>query len=205
MKGFAGLILAGGLGRRMGGTDKGLVELGGQTLVARTIAIVKPQVERLAINANGDPQRFAQFGLPVLADSVPGFAGPLAGILAGLEWLERDVPQACFLVTVPCDTPFLPADLVARLAQAAKDEGALLACAESDHQLHPVIGLWPVGIAKALRQALVGEDIRKIDRFTQRYRVAAADFPAKPIDPFLNVNTPDDIAKAEALLGSGAA
>jgi molybdopterin-guanine dinucleotide biosynthesis protein A len=202
MKGYAGLVLAGGLGRRMGGVDKGLVTLAGQTLLARTIAILKPQVETLAINANGDPQRFAEFHLPVLADSVPGFAGPLAGILAGLEWLERAVPAACFLVTVPCDTPFLPANLVAHLAKTAGDEGSLLACAESDHRLHPVIGLWPVGITKALRKALVEEDIRKIDRFTQRYRVASADFPAKPIDPFLNVNTPDDIANAEALLES---
>jgi molybdenum cofactor guanylyltransferase len=195
----AGLLLAGGLARRMGGGDKCLLHLAGQPMLAHAIARLRPQVAALAINANGDPARFAAFALPVVADVVDGFAGPLAGILTGMVWAHEAVPEAEWLVTAATDTPFFPTDLVPRLKAMAEAEQAEVAFAASAGRTHPVFGLWRTALILALRTALVEEDERKIDRFAGRSRVAVVDFPDQPFDPFFNVNRPEDLAEAERL------
>lgn len=194
-----GVLLAGGLARRMGGGDKPLRTVGGRTILQHVIDRMAPQCVGLILNANGDPARFAAYGWPVVPDDVPGFAGPLAGILAALDHAARELPQVTHVVSVAADSPFLPGDLVARLDAARRAAGADLACAASDGQGHPVIGLWPVALRDALRHALVVEDIRKIDRFTARYRLATVEWPTDPVDPFFNANTPEDIALADDL------
>jgi len=194
------VLLAGGLARRMGGGDKGLRPLGGRTILDHVIERLRPQVRHLVINANGDPARFAGFGLPVVADAVADFPGPLAGVLTGMEWARASAPDIADIVTVPTDTPFPPRDLVVRLVAARAAAGADLACAASGGQAHPVIGLWPVRLADDLRRALVEENIRKVDVWTARHRLAVADFAAAPVDPFFNANRPDDLAEAERLL-----
>jgi len=194
-----GLVLAGGLARRMGGGDKARIRVGGATILARVLACLKPQCERIIINANGDPARFADTGLPVVADSVPDFAGPLAGILAGLDWVAAHAPQLEWLLSVPGDCPFLPKNLLARLHDARLAEGTPLACARSGEWRHPVVGLWPVKMREDLRHALTQEGLHKIEIWTARHGIAIADWPAEPVDPFFNVNTPDDAARAEAL------
>lgn len=194
-----GLLLAGGLGRRMGGVDKSLQVLGGRPLLAHVLERIRPQVGVMLINANGEPQRFAAFGLPVVADGVGGFAGPLAGILAGLEWVRETAPSCPWMVSVPTDAPFVPDDLVARLAAAVTERDADIGCAMSGGRTHPVFGLWPVRLADDLRRALVEEDVRKIDRWTARYRVAYAEWATDPVDPFFNVNTAEDLSAAEQL------
>jgi molybdopterin-guanine dinucleotide biosynthesis protein A len=191
-----GLILAGGLARRMGGGDKPLTRIGDRTILERAIERMRPQCARLVLNANGDPARFAATGLPVVADDVPDFAGPLAGILAGLDWTERHAPEAADVVSVPGDCPFLPRDLVARLYEARAAAGTPLACAQSGEWRHPVVGLWPVALRVDLRRALLGERLRKIEIWTARHGVALATWPAAPVDPFFNVNTPEDAAAA---------
>lgn len=190
-----GVLLAGGQSRRMGGGDKCLLRLGGETILSRIVARVRPQVAELALNANGDPARFREFGLPVLPDAIPDFAGPLAGILAGLDWAaERG---AAHVASFAGDAPFLPEDLVARLAAAADVKGAEIACAASFGRLHPVFGLWPVGLRAALRRALVEDGLRKVRSWTDRYSMAVAEFGEEGgVDPFLNVNTPEDLAVA---------
>lgn len=200
---IAAVLLAGGQARRMGGGDKSLRPLAGKPILAHIIDGIRPQVGPLLLNANGDPDRFAAFGLPVAADVVEGFAGPLAGILTGLEWVAANAPDCSHVVSLPTDAPFAPADLVARLAVAIEEEGADIGCARSGGRTHPVVGLWPVALAGALREALVDRDIRKIDRWTAEYRVAYADWPAEPVDPFFNVNRPEDLAAAEELLAGG--
>jgi molybdopterin-guanine dinucleotide biosynthesis protein A len=197
-----GLLLAGGLSRRMGGGDKALRLLGQQTLLDRVIDRVRPQVAALVLNANGDPSRFARFGLPVVADSIADFAGPLAGILAGLDWAAANQPDCGLLVSLATDAPFLPADLVARLAEGMEREGAELACAASAGQPHPVIGLWPVHLRDELRHALALEGIRKVDVWTARYRLATVPFADEisGVDPFFNANRPEDLDRAAALL-----
>lgn len=196
-----GVILAGGQARRMGGGDKPLQPLGSRPLLAHVIDRLAPQVPALAISANGNPARFAAFGLPVLADSVADFPGPLAGILAGMEWARWLDPAIRDIVTVPGDAPFLPQDLVARLVAARDAAGADIACAASAGQVHPVAALWPVRLHDALHQAL-DEGLRKVTDFTARHRLALAEFAADPVDPFLNVNTPDDLAAAERRLAA---
>jgi molybdopterin-guanine dinucleotide biosynthesis protein A len=194
-----GVLLAGGLARRMGGGDKPMREIGGRTILARVIARLKPQCDGLILNANGDPARFASFGLPVIADSVADFPGPLAGILAALDWAAANRPKVSWVLSAAADCPFLPRDLVARLHRARADENAQLAVAASGGQSHPVIGLWSVGLREELRHALVVEDVRKIDRWTARYRLATVTWPVELLDPFFNANTVDDIAAAERL------
>jgi molybdopterin-guanine dinucleotide biosynthesis protein A len=196
----AGVILAGGLARRMGGGDKALLSLAGRSLVEHIVARLRPQVVGLVLNANGEPRRFAAAGVPVVPDDVPGFPGPLAGILAGMEWAVAAAPACPWIVSVPGDAPLLPLDLVSRLVAAAVEQGAEMACAASDGQNHPVVGLWPVGLAGELRHALVDEDIRRIDRWTARYRTAVVEWPVGELDPFYNVNTPEDLARLEGMV-----
>ncbi|HXW24526.1 MAG TPA: molybdenum cofactor guanylyltransferase MobA [Xanthobacteraceae bacterium] len=192
-----GLVLAGGLARRMGGGDKAMIRIGRETILERALDRLAPQCAGVIINANGDPARFARFGLPVVADEVAGFAGPLAGILAGLDWLNAHAPAVPWLASVPGDCPFLPRDLVARLHAARAAGGVPLACAKSGDWRHPVVGLWPVGLRDDLRRALVEEGLRKIELWTARHGVGLADWPATPVDPFFNVNTPEDAAQAQ--------
>lgn len=197
--GVLGLVLAGGLARRMGGGDKPLTEIGGQSILSRTLARLAPQCKSMVINANGDPARFAFTHLPVVPDDVPDFAGPLAGILAGLDWAATHAPDVETVASVPGDCPFLPRDLVARLEAARRAENTPMACAHSGDWRHPVVALWPVALRQDLRHALVDEDLRKIEVWTARHGVALADWPTEPVDPFLNVNTPEDVARAEEL------
>ncbi len=188
-----GVILAGGLARRMGGGDKGLVELGGRSLLQRVIDRLEGQVGGLALNANGDPHRFAAYRLPVIADTVAGHPGPLAGILAGLEHAEA--AGWSWVATVPVDTPYLPRDLVDRLLTALAGEAAEIACAASGGRVHPVAGLWPVGLIGPLRAALEQDGVRKVDAFASARPRAIASWADVPHDPFLNVNSPADLAE----------
>ena len=198
MENIVGVLLAGGRARRMGGGDKCLRSLAGRPLLDRIVERVRPQVSTLILNAGGDGERFAAYGLSVVADTIPDFAGPLAGVLAGLEWAANEgIP---WVATFATDAPFLPDDLVARLAGAVRDAGADMACAASGGRAHPVFGLWPVALKGELRRAMEGEDMRKIDRWTARYDLVQVDFPSRPVDPFFNVNAPEDLALAEGIL-----
>lgn len=199
-KGIGGLILAGGLSRRMGGGDKPLIEVDGVTLLDRAIARLSPQASPLLLNANGDPARFASTGLPVAADVVEGYGGPLVGVLTGLEWLRDNAPGVDWMVSVAADTPLFPEDLVERLLGAIREEEADIAVAKSGTQAHPVFALWPVRLAAELRRAVVDEDMRKIDAWTARYRVAHVSWPTTPHDPFFNVNTPEDVIRLAMIL-----
>ncbi|EEW60695.1 molybdopterin-guanine dinucleotide biosynthesis protein A [Ruegeria sp. TrichCH4B] len=206
-----GVILAGGLATRMGGGDKGLLSLGGESLLSRVIDRLSPQVAGLALNANGDAARFAGLGLPVVADTIEGFAGPLAGVLAGLDWAAEQGAEA--IVTAAADTPFFPHDLVARLVAASEGQSHPLVLATTpksgDEVLksggkgrvnrHPTFGLWPVTLRDDLRAALTG-GLRKVVLWTDQHGGREALFEAEPFDPFFNVNTPDDLARAEGLL-----
>ncbi|PZA09083.1 molybdenum cofactor guanylyltransferase MobA [Rhodopseudomonas palustris] len=193
------VILAGGLARRMGGGDKPLRSIAGRPLLAHVIERLQPQCGALALNANGDPNRFGRFGLPVIADTVHDFPGPLAGVLAAMDWAATVQPDAHHVLTVPGDCPFLPRDLVARLDRARLAENAEIAVAASGGHLHPVIALWPVALREALRTALLDEDIRKVERFTARYPRAVVEWPVTPFDPFFNANTPEELAEAERI------
>ena len=194
-----GLVLAGGLARRMGGGDKPLKTIGGVTILDRVLSRLGPQCRSMILNANGDPARFAATGLPVVADDVPDFAGPLAGILAGLDWAAVHAPDVTCVASVPGDCPFLPRDLVARLHQARQAANLALACARSGEWRHPVVGLWPVALRGDLRHAVTVEGLRKIEVWTARHGVALADWPTEPADPFFNVNTPEDAAAADRI------
>lgn len=197
-----GLILAGGQARRMGGGDKARIKIGSVTILDNVLATLSGQVQGMVINANGDPTRFADTGLDVVADSVPDFAGPLAGILAGLDYLAAQDNGIEWLLSVPGDCPFLPDDLVERLHGARRKMGAgvPLACARSGEWRHPVVGLWPLALREDLRKALMVEGLHKIEIWTARHGIAIADWPDQPIDPFFNVNTPEDKARAEKIV-----
>ncbi len=188
-----GVILAGGQATRMGGGDKGLLPLGDGTILDLVIARLNPQVAGLALNANGDPTRFERLGLPVLADGIAGFAGPLAGVLAGLDWAATQ--GATHIVTAAADTPFFPCDLVPRLQLAAGDIGLALAATPGGR--HPTFGLWPVALRDDLRVALT-DGLRKVVLWTDRHHAATAEFPDDAA--FFNVNTPADLAQAKAML-----
>jgi molybdopterin-guanine dinucleotide biosynthesis protein A len=187
------VVLAGGQARRMGGGDKGFSAIAGRPMLAFVLDRIAPQVRAVALSANGDPARFAAWNLPVLPDAEP--LGPLAGILAGMRWAAQQHPGAA-LLSVPTDTPLLPPDLVARLAAA---RGAGVACASSGGRLHPVVALWPVALVDTLAQALAAGE-RGVWRFASAHGLTVADFPAAPVDPFVNVNDPATLATVAALL-----
>lgn len=199
-----GVVLAGGRSSRMGGGDKALLELGGKPMLAHVIARLKPQVSSIVISANGDPARFATFGLPVVADSLPDFQGPLAGIEAGLAWAAANCPGVASVLTVPGDTPFFPTDLGRRLADAAV--ATSLAVARTDEGVHPVVGLWPIGMAGDLKTA-VTDGFRRVSRWAEMQGATEVFFPpvkigGKKVDPFFNINRPEDLAEAQALLAA---
>jgi molybdenum cofactor guanylyltransferase len=194
-----GILLAGGLARRMGGGDKPMRTIAGRSILERVIARLAPQCDDLILNANGDPARFASFGLPVVADSVADFPGPLAGILAGLDWAAANRPGVGWVLSAAADCPFLPRDLVARLDAARAEQNAPIAVAASGGQSHHVIALWSVALRGELRHALTVEGIHKVERWMSRYKTARVSWPAEPLDPFFNANTADDLAEAERL------
>lgn len=197
---ICGLLLAGGQSRRMGGGDKCLMTLGGKTLLQRIVDTAAPQVGPLVLNTNSDPALFAAHGLPVAPDVIDGFAGPLAGVLTGLEWAQANAPECDWVASFACDAPFAPHDLVTRLAEAVGVDSADMACATSGGRDHPVFALWPVRLAGALRAAVVDEGIRKVDVWTARFRLARAVFDTKTGDPFFNINRPEDLDAAAALM-----
>jgi molybdenum cofactor guanylyltransferase len=199
-----GVLLAGGLSRRMGGGDKGLLSLAGKPMLQHVIERLRPQVASILINANGDPARFAAFGLPVVADTVAGFVGPLAGVLAGMRWSLAEAPERGFIVTAPGDAPLLPATLVASLCAGLAGSTGKIALARSHGELHPVIGLWPVALAQDLQDQLAG-GVRKVLDWTDRHGTVAVDFApqhlgGRELDPFFNANTPEELAQLRRLL-----
>ena len=200
--GITGVLLAGGLARRMGGGDKCLLRLDGERILERVIARAKPQVETLILNANGDPSRFAEFELPVVGDVMGDFAGPLAGILTGMEWARSESPGTKWLVSFATDAPFLPCDMVVRFLNAAEHEHAEIVCAISAQRTHPVFALWSLDLKDELKTAMINEGIRKIDNWTARYKIAHVDFEFGPgeYDPFFNVNRPENLDEAKRLL-----
>ncbi len=193
-----GLILAGGRARRLGGGDKALVEVGGRAMLDHVIAALAPQVASLVLNANDDPARFARWGLQVVADEVPDL-GPLGGLLAGMRHAKAHLPAVRYILTVPVDAPFLPPDLGRRLGEAMPGEGVTIAVAQSGGRLHHVIALWPVGLEAALTDAL-GIGVRRVEAFAAAQGVHVVDWPLAGYDPFMNVNTPADLAHAHKIL-----
>ena len=193
-----GAILAGGLARRMGGADKARIRIGATTILKRVLARLRPQCARLVLNAN-DAGRFVDAGLLVVADSVPDFPGPLAGILAALDLAAAQTPEIAWVLSAPSDCPFLPRDLVARLHRARRDSGTMIACAASSGRRHPVIALWPVALRDDLRKVLAREGTRSVGEWSARYTLAVAEWQTVPVDPFFNVNTPNDVAEAARL------
>ena len=193
-----GVVLSGGRARRMGGSDKYRIQIGGSIILDRILERLRPQCSGIIFNSNSDPET-APAGLAAVPDSVPEYPGPLAGILAGLDWAARNKPEISWLVSVPSDCPFLPRDLVARLHQARSDGHAMLACAELAGRRHPTVALWPIRLREDLRLAITTERMRAVHDWTARYPLAVAAWADAPVDPFFNVNTPDDVAAAAAL------
>ncbi len=199
---ICGVLLAGGQSRRMGGGDKCLLEINGQTVLSRVISRIAPQVQGVVLNVNGDGDRFADYGLETIADAVGDFSGPLAGVLTGMEWAQdknADGGDISHILSVPTDAPFLPMDLVERLQAPIQSGQAEMTCAVSNGRTHPVVGIWPVSLAADLRRAMVDEDIRKVDRWTARYRLTQVEFDATLFDPFFNMNRGEDLAEAKRL------
>ncbi|MBM6592821.1 molybdenum cofactor guanylyltransferase MobA [Microvirga pudoricolor] len=196
-----GVVLAGGLSRRMGGGDKTLLPLAGKTLLAHVLERLGPQCADLAVNANGDPARFAGMDETILPDPVPGHPGPLAGILAALEWACDHPSRASWVVTVPGDTPFIPGDLVLRLHQGRVEAGRRVACASSGGRAHPAVGLWPVTLGHGLREGILAGE-RRVGEWARSQGLAEIPWPDAPIDPFFNINTPDDLRAAERSLAA---
>ena len=205
---ITGVVLAGGLSRRMGGGDKGLLELAGRPMLAHVVCRLRPQVGAMVVNANGDPARFAPLGLPVVPDTIAGFVGPLAGVLAGMRWSAANAPEARWIVTAAGDAPLLPSDLAARLMQAVEDRPGAIALAQSHGELHPVIGLWPVALAQDLEEQLRG-GARKVVHWTDRHGTVPVPFPPArvcglDIDPFFNANTPQELDQLRTMLAKTA-
>lgn len=198
--GVAGLLLAGGRSRRMGGGHKCLLNLGGKTLLVRAIERVENQVDELLLNVNATRSEFVETRLPLVSDVIGGFYGPLVGVLTGMLWLTENRPQTRWLATFPIDAPFLPHDLVKRLVDKANEDGVQLACAASDGRIHPPIGLWDTRLALDLRKAIELDGVRKIDLWTHRHSVVSVHWRVTPFDPFFNVNRPKDLQEAEEIL-----
>ncbi|MET0651498.1 MAG: molybdenum cofactor guanylyltransferase MobA [Hyphomicrobiaceae bacterium] len=199
-----GVVLAGGRSRRMGGGDKGLLELAGKPMLRHVIDRLTPQVSTTVINANGDPQRFAAFSLPVVADTVEGFVGPLAGVLAGMRWSRGNVRDARWIVTAPGDAPLLPLDLVERMMEAVAGREDSIALAQSGGEMHPVVGLWPIALMQDLEEQLK-TGVRKVQQWADRHGAVAVPFPCArfcglSIDPFYNANTPQELGELRAML-----
>lgn len=195
---ICGVVLAGGRAERMGGGDKALLEIGGEAILDRVLERIAPYCIDIVLNANGDASRFAAFGLPVVADSVPDFAGPLAGILAGMDWAQAHHPEIEWIASVPGDCPFLPYDLLPRLQETALDAARPAACAKSGGRLHPLAAVWRISLRGELRRAL-GAGERKVEQWAARHGAAYAEWPMKPFDPFLNVNSPEDLEAADEI------
>lgn len=198
---IVGALLAGGAARRMGGGDKCLRTLGGETLLARTIRRLGTQVGRIILNANGDPERFGEYGLPVVADVIEGQAGPLAGVLTAMEWTRDHAPEADYVLTVPTDIPFLPLDLALRVSEALVQAEADIACVASGGREHPVPALWKIALAPKLR-ADMAAGARKVDGWTAGQKLARVEWSNEPVDPFFNVNREEDLERATALLAA---
>jgi len=206
IRNIVGCILAGGRSRRMGGRDKPLIPLGDRPMIARVSERLSPQVSCLIVNANGDPFRYANLGLPVVPDRIEGYAGPLAGVSACLAWCAENRPEASHLVTAAADTPFFPTDLVRRLAQKTGADTIVLAASGGHH--HPVFGLWPITLREDLDQWMKETDHFKVMSWVRRHDWQAVDFEfrqggGRMVDPFFNANTPEELADAEALLPTG--
>ncbi len=197
---IAGVLLAGGLARRMGGGDKCLMSIGDKPLLEHMIERAQSQVGPLMINANGDPDRFQSYGLPVRKDVLDGYQGPLAGVLTGMEWVAEEHPDIEWMASFATDAPFIPPELVSYLMKAVIDADADMACAITNGRTHPVFALWPVRLKDDLHRAMVEEEMRKIDRWTARYNIIYVEFDTDPLDPFFNVNRPENLAEAEELL-----
>ena len=199
-----GVVLAGGLSRRMDGREKAFLPLGGKPLIRHVLDRMKPKFAAVAINANGDPARFREFGLPVIADTIPGYAGPLAGILAGMRWAREQHPRVTHIVTAAADTPFFPADLAERLPSAAQGDRPTIAIAISDEHRHPVFGCWPVALADELEAFLHSGEDGKVMLFARNYPIVDVPFDEieigeEKLDPFFNINTPADLETARAI------
>ncbi|MEO4040922.1 molybdenum cofactor guanylyltransferase MobA [Hoeflea sp. CAU 1731] len=204
---IVGCILAGGLSRRMGGNDKALIRLGPLPMIAHVAQRLRPQVSDLVINTNGDPDLYRDFSLPIVKDSIAGFAGPLAGIAAGMDWALQQRSHATHLATAAADTPFFPADLVARLSHRTGGDASCIVLASSRSHRHPVFGLWPLCLHRDLAGWMDSTDSYKVMAWVERHPwriVEFHDIEAHPngIDPFFNANTPQELAEAETLLAT---
>jgi molybdopterin-guanine dinucleotide biosynthesis protein A len=195
----AAVILAGGQSRRFGGGDKFLKDLNGKPLLDRVIERIKPQVDHLIINANNKNISLSSYGLPIVADTIQGYAGPLAGILTGLEWIREHASECKWLGSFPSDAPFVPLDCVRKMHECAVENDAEVVCAVSGGRTHPVCALWRVELAEDLRNAMIEENMRKIDLWTSRYKISELEFSNQPYDPFFNVNRPEDLTQAEKI------
>lgn len=198
------VVLAGGRSSRMGGGDKGFLSVDGRPILARVLAALAPQCGTVVLNANGDAERFTLFGRPVVADGVSGQCGPLAGVLAGMDYAASRHPDTTAILSVPADVPFLPSDLAAQLERRRVADGAAIVQARSGGRTHGVVALWSMAVRDDLRRALVDENVRRVSAFAVRHATATVVWPAEPLDPFLNVNTPDDLARARAMLDRAA-
>lgn len=195
-----GVILAGGLARRMGGGDKCLLPLAGKTLLQRTIERAQPQVKKLLLNANGNSLRFARTRLPVVPDVYPNNRGPLAGIHAALQWMQKDNPDAQWLVSFASDTPFFPPDLVTTLLEAATQFNSRLAIACSLARSHPTFTLWHVSLISSIEQQLQSDEMPRLQDWMSAQNPVSVSFSANDYDPFFNINTPQDLYAAEPMV-----
>lgn len=191
--------MAGGQSSRMGGGDKPLIKLGDETVLSRIHRLIAPQLDHIIINANGDGARFNDFGLPVIADVLPGHPGPLAGILTAMDWAATHCPQVSHILSLPGDAPFMPKDLLNKLDEALKDHQADIVCARSGSQVHPIVALWSCDLRDQLHHALVVEDLHKIRAWTARFKLIEVSWSCEPYDPFFNMNSPEDVVEAEQI------
>ena len=199
-----GVVLAGGLSRRMGGNDKSLMQLGGKPMIAYAVKRLTPQTGTVIINANRDSMAYADYSCTVVPDTIEGFAGPLAGVLAGMEWARMNAPNAKWVATAAADTPFFPTNLVASCVTEVGYKQDVIALAKSGDKLHPVFGLWPISLADDLREWLSDEANRKVLAWVDRHNMTAITFPEfelanEMIDPFFNVNNPEDLETAKII------